>query len=336
MPLLEIKNLAVSFKISRHKKIHAVRDVSLYVDKGEIVGLVGESGCGKTTLSNAVMRLVPWQEGRILFSGEPVDSFFGDALKRYRRKVQMIFQDPYGSLNPRMSVGAMLKEVLSVHKICEPNEMEKRVCAIMELVGLDPKFLRHYPHEFSGGQRQRLGIARALALEPELVIADEPVSALDVSVQVQILNLMKELKEEKNFSYLLIAHDLAVIRYMCSRVYVMYKGTIVEHSLIDELIEGRAHPYTMMLIEAVPDINRALYKNEKTSASDELSTQKRTFDFLDVDEKEGVVEQGCVFYSRCPFRKAKCKIEKPALRQVGSLLHHVACHFAEDFYHKNE
>ncbi len=261
MPLLEVKNLRVDYARGGHC-VRAVRDVSFAVGKGESLGLVGESGSGKSSLARAILRLEPVQGGKILFEGADVAGLKNAALKNYRRKVQMVFQDPFGSLNPRQSVGSAIEEALRVHHLASRDELLVRVGELLKAVGLDPAFAERYPHEFSGGQRQRIGIARCLAVQPELIVADEPVSALDVSVQVQILNLLKELQRELGLSYLFIAHDLAVVGYLCDRVLVMKDGVLVEEGKTDDVFARPQHEYTKMLLRAVPEVRKGLERRE--------------------------------------------------------------------------
>lgn len=315
MSLLEVNNLYVSFHLSHGRKLQALNGVSLTVGKGESVGLVGESGCGKSTLASAVLRLVPAERGVISYNSADVLSLRGRDLFEYRAKMQMVFQDPYGSLNPRLSLGSALEECLAVHGICSRNERHGRVGELLQTVGLECNHAARYPHEFSGGQRQRIGIARALAVNPDFIIADEPVSALDVSIQAQILNLLKDLQEKKNFSFLFIAHDLAVVRYMCARVYVMYLGEIMETGATDEVYSRPAHPYTRVLLDAVPDIDRSLAgRGSKRSVLEgEMPSLSAHIG-------------GCPFHPRCPMAKPICKEEAPETKKVA-VGHFSRCHF---------
>jgi oligopeptide transport system ATP-binding protein len=252
--LLQVENVHV-----RYGELEAVRGVSLSLAAGETLGLVGESGCGKSSLGRAILALEPVASGRVLFGESSVHALKGAALKKFRCQAQMVFQDPFGSLNPRMSVGAAIEEVLFVHGIGDSRTARReRAAALFDDVGLDPDWLRRYPHEFSGGQRQRIGIARALALEPKLLVADEPVSALDVSVQADIIQLLKRIQHERGLAYLFIGHDLAVVREMSHRIAVMYKGEIVETGTADQVCDDPQHPYTQKLLSAVPDIDKAL------------------------------------------------------------------------------
>jgi oligopeptide transport system ATP-binding protein len=255
-----MKNILTVEKVSvRYGELEAVRGVSFSLAAGETLGLVGESGCGKSSLGRAVLALEPVAAGRVAFNGRNVHSLKGAAMKQFRCQAQMVFQDPFGSLNPRMSVGAAIEEVLHVHGIGGSRAARRdRAAALFEDVGLNPDWLSRYPHEFSGGQRQRIGIARALALEPKLLVADEPVSALDVSVQAEIIQLLKRLQRERGLAYLFIGHDLAVVRDMSDRIAVMHKGEIVETGTSDQVCDNPQHPYTQKLLSAVPDIDKAL------------------------------------------------------------------------------
>ena len=254
MPLLEVSNLCVQYRATGHAAVTAVDGVSFIIAPGESVGLVGESGCGKTTIGRAVLKLIPYQAGSIKFDGREVAGMTNPELRGYRRMAQMIFQDPLGALNPRQSIGSAISEVLRVHKVMPHAAIPARVVELLAMTGLDREFAGRYPHEMSGGQRQRIGIARALALEPRLLVADEPVSALDVSIQAQVMNLLMELKTRLGFACLFIAHDLAVVRYMCSRLLVMRQGRIVEEGGCDDVIDKPRHPYTRELLAAVPRI----------------------------------------------------------------------------------
>ncbi len=252
--LLTVEKVSV-----RYGELEAVRGVSLSLAAGETLGLVGESGCGKSSLGRAILALEPISAGRVAFDGRSVAALKGSALKQFRRQAQMVFQDPFGSLNPRISVGAAIEEVLYVHGIGGSQVARRgKAVALFEDVGLNPDWLSRYPHEFSGGQRQRIGIARALALEPKLLVADEPVSALDVSVQADIIQLLKRIQRERGLAYLFIGHDLAVVREMSNRIAVMFKGEIVETGTADQVCDQPQHAYTQKLLSAVPDIDKAL------------------------------------------------------------------------------
>jgi len=256
--LLQVENVSV-----RYGELAAVRGVSLSLAAGETLGLVGESGCGKSSLGRAILALEPVAAGRVSFEGRNVTALKGAALKQFRRQAQMVFQDPFGSLNPRMSVGAAIEEVLYVHGIGTSRpDRHNKAAALFEDVGLNPDWMSRYPHEFSGGQRQRIGIARALALEPKLLVADEPVSALDVSVQADIIQLLKRIQRDRGLAYLFIGHDLAVVREMSNRIAVMFKGEIVETGTSDQVCDNPQHAYTKKLLSAVPDIDKALRVEE--------------------------------------------------------------------------
>lgn len=316
--LLRVDGLRVHFGKPR-QPVRAVDGVDLFVKPGESVGLVGESGCGKTTLGRAIMRLVDVTAGRIEFAGRDIATLRGAELVEYRRQAQMIFQDPYGSLNARMSVGNAIQEVMQVHRLGTRAERRARAAALFDAVGLDPAYLDRYPHEFSGGQRQRIGIARALAVDPQLIIADEPVSALDVSVQVQILNLMKDLQQRMGLAYLFVAHDLAVVRYVCDRIYVMYLGRIVESGTPDTLFSRPAHPYTQALLSAVPDVDKGL--RARRGGTDRVVLKG------DVPSPVRRID-GCPFHPRCPVAQDRCRTEVPALRALTAE-REAACHYAE-------
>ena len=330
-PLLRTENLKVHFPITegvvferRVGDVRAVDGVSLDVRRGETLGLVGESGCGKSTFARAVIRLVDATEGRILFDGTDVTQLSGTPLRRMRRRMQMIFQDPYASLNPRMTIGSMLAEPLRVHQLARGRAAAKRVQQLVEIVGLPRNAINRYPHEFSGGQRQRAGIARALAVQPEFIAADEAVSALDVSIQAQIVNLLADLQREFNLTYLFIAHDLSVVRHISDRIAVMYLGEVVELSPARALYEQPLHPYTIALVSAVP------IPDPKVE-----SRRKRMILRGDVPSPANP-PSGCRFHTRCWLRRElgdpeRCVAESPALRQLDAGSgHSVACHFAEE------
>ncbi|MFC1498846.1 ABC transporter ATP-binding protein [Verrucomicrobiota bacterium] len=324
MKLLELDNLCVYFnshdRLRHSRELRAVDGVSFTVQKGESVGLVGESGCGKSTIGNAVIGLVPVTSGNVTYNGQSVTLFNSRALTEFRREVQMVFQDPFGSLNPRMSIGTSIGEVLHVHKLVQgTKERNVRVAELLEMVGLDSGYADRYPHEFSGGQRQRIGIARALALNPSLVIADEPVSALDVSIQVQILNLMKDLQNRLGLSYLFIAHDLAVVQYMCERILVMYLGKIVESAPAHELFSRPSHPYTEALLSAVPDVDKGLQARGDVSGRIVLQG--------DVPSPDEAIP-GCPFHPRCHRSEDICRHTVPPCHTVGAE-HISVCHFAD-------
>lgn len=318
MSLLEIDKLKVYFPIrkgllDRAKEcVRAVDGVSFSIEAGETVGLVGESGCGKTTLSRAVIQLIKPTSGRIIFEGEDIANLSEAALRVRRRRFQMIFQDPYSSLNPRLTVLDLIGEALDIHSlVSDAAARRERVEGLLKSVGLDPSHAARYPHEFSGGQRQRIGIARALAVEPRLIVCDEPVSALDVSVQAQIINLLKDLQQELGVAYLFVAHDLAVVEHISHRILVMYLGRIVEAGEAKNLCRSPKHPYTQALLSAVPVVD---------------SESKRRRIFLGGDVPSPIhPPSGCPFHPRCPIAEARCKTEVPLLREVEAD-RAVACH----------
>jgi oligopeptide transport system ATP-binding protein len=321
MPLLEVQNLKVHFPVKHgvfsrvRAHVKAVDDVSFSIAPGETLGLVGESGCGKTTLGRAIVRLVEPTAGRVLFEGEDIAAMSAGELRARRRRYQMIFQDPYGSLNPRMTVEDIIGEALDIHGLVESKSARaKRVAELLKAVGLDAAHAQRYPHEFSGGQRQRIGIARALAVEPKLIVCDEPVSALDVSVQAQIINLLQDLQQQHGLAYLFIAHDLAVVEHISQRVMVMYLGRVVELAEAGSIIGAPKHPYTQALISAVPEVD---------------PDTKRKRIVLPGDVPSPIhPPPGCRFHPRCPIaEKPLCETEAPELREVSSG-HWAACHFA--------
>ncbi len=321
MSLLQVQNLKVYFPVNHgllsrvRAYVKAVDGVSLEVAPGETLGLVGESGCGKTTLGRAIIRLIEPTAGTVSFEGEEITKLGGAELRRRRRKFQMIFQDPYGSLNPRMTVGEIIGEAIDIHKLAvDDDTREARVKELLQAVGLDPIHVQRYPHEFSGGQRQRIGIARALAVEPQLIVCDEPVSALDVSVQAQIINLLKDLQVQKGLAYLFIAHDLAVVEHISRRVAVMYLGRVVEISESKKVCRDPKHPYTQALISAVPVVDPDLKRQRIVLPGDVPSPINPP--------------SGCPFHPRCPIAEARCKVELPLLREVASG-HWAACHLAK-------
>jgi oligopeptide/dipeptide ABC transporter ATP-binding protein len=316
MPLLEVRGLSKRFPVGRwifSKKVylHAVDGISFHLDENETLGLVGESGCGKSTVCKLILRLIEPDEGGILFKGTDLCRADSETMRLFRREMQIIFQDPYSSLNPRKQVEDIVGDPLEVHGIAKGRKKREMVAKILEKVGLRPEHMARYPHEFSGGQRQRIGIARALILNPKLLLADEPVSALDVSIQAQIINLLDGLKEDFNLSYIIVSHDLGVVEHVCDRIAVMYLGRIVEIASDRDLYDNHKHPYTKALISAVPvpdplvKKNRHLLKGEVPSSITPPS--------------------GCHFHPRCPERMGECSKLVPELREIGPK-HWVACH----------
>jgi oligopeptide/dipeptide ABC transporter ATP-binding protein len=321
-PLLEVKNLKKHFPIKGGvfgrtvAKVYAVDDVSFTVKHGETLGLVGESGCGKSTLGRAILRLHEPTSGGLTFDGVDLMALDTQALRRKRRDMQIIFQDPFSSLNPRMTVGAILAEPFVIHRLGTKSEIETSVRKLLDTVGLPGEAISRYPHEFSGGQRQRIGIARAIALNPKLIVADEPVSALDVSIQSQILNLLVDLRKKFKLSYLFVAHDLAVIEHISDTVAVMYLGKIAEYASGDDLYARPLHPYTKALISAIPEPELEKKKERQVLKGDVPSPINPP--------------SGCYFHPRCPIATDKCKVEAPALRNLGTAQkpHLVSCHYA--------
>jgi oligopeptide/dipeptide ABC transporter ATP-binding protein len=320
-PLLEVRDLTVHFArrrglFGRAETVHAVSGVSLAIRKGETLGLVGESGCGKTTLARAVLHLIAPTSGSVRFDGEDVLALAPRPLRAMRRRMQIVFQDPWSSLNPRMSVGAQVREGLEIHHLAEGAEADRRVGELLEEVGLSRDAAPQYPHAFSGGQRQRIGIARALAVGPDLLVCDEPVSALDVSVQAQVLNLLADLQARRGLSYLFISHDLAVVRHIAPRVAVMYLGRIVEEGPAESIFTAPRHPYTQALLSAVP-------------VPDPRAQRRRIV--LEGEPPSPVnPPPGCPFHPRCqhPALDATCRTARPELEPVGPA-HAAACHKAE-------
>ncbi|MBS0626238.1 MAG: ATP-binding cassette domain-containing protein [Verrucomicrobia bacterium] len=307
-PLIEVKDLTVSYRIGL-KKLKAVDSVSFKIEPGETLGLVGESGCGKSTLGRALLRLAPIASGQIFFDGQEISTI---PEKQLRREMQMIFQDPLASLNPRMSVGEIIREPLAIHKM--ENQME-RVYELLDLVGLPRPSVGRYPHEFSGGQRQRIGIARALALKPRFLVCDEPISALDISIQAQIVNLLQDLQKELDLTYLFIAHDLSMIRYISNHVAVMYLGKFVEVGEADELYKNPQHPYTQLLFNSIPLLDPVQERLRKPPLlSSEIPSPLSP-------------PPGCPFSTRCPHATQRCKDEAPRLQDLGSS--QSACHLTK-------
>jgi oligopeptide/dipeptide ABC transporter ATP-binding protein len=315
--LLKVDNLKKYFPIKRGLfskvagKVYAVDGISLKIHRRQTLGLVGESGCGKTTAGKTILKLLEPTGGTIRYGGEDITGYDRQAMKAFRRKMQIIFQDPYSSLNPRHTVSSIIAAPLEIHRLARGGELEDRIAELLKKVGLPSESMRRYPHEFSGGQRQRIGIARSLAVEPELIIADEPVSALDVSIQAQILNLLQDLQEDLGLAYIIIAHDLSVIRHISNRIAVMYLGRIVELAPSAELYTNPLHPYSEALLSAVPIPDPEIKKKRITLKGDVPSPIHPP--------------AGCRFHPRCPYRFDPCDKVEPVLTEAGGD-HIVACH----------
>ena len=318
--LLVVEGLKKYFPVTRgivfQRQIAAVKavdDVSFTVKRGETLGVVGESGCGKSTMARCIMRLIEPTAGRVEFEGREITGLSRHELRPLRREMMMVFQDPYASLNPRKRVGAIVGEALEVHRLGTAAEIKERVQELLDIVGLNPEHYNRFPHEFSGGQRQRIGVARALAVNPKLIVCDEPVSALDVSVQAQILNLMTDLQDKLGLTYLFISHNLAVVSHIADRIGVMYLGRLVEVAAADELFSRPKHPYTRMLLDAVPDL--------------EMSGKQRTPVAGEVPNPLSP-PTGCAFHPRCPHANTRCRSERP--ESVASETATVACHAVQE------
>ena len=318
-PLLQVKNLVKHFPIRSgmlqrvRDQVHAVDGVSFELEAGETLGVVGESGCGKSTTGRCILRLIEPSSGEVWFEGRNVTAMDKPSLRAVARDMQIIFQDPYASLNPRMTVGAIVGEGLVIHQLAaNAKEIEDRVAKLLQTVGLSPDYMRRYPHEFSGGQRQRIGIARALAVSPKLIVCDEAVSALDVSIQAQVINLLEDLQARFNLTYLFIAHDLSVVEHISDRVAVMYLGRIVELASARDLYTQPLHPYTEALLSAMP-VPDPQFKRKRIMLQGDVPSPIRP-------------PSGCHFHTRCPIaQKQLCSVESPALKQVSEG-HWVACH----------
>ncbi|MCR4403615.1 MAG: dipeptide ABC transporter ATP-binding protein [Firmicutes bacterium] len=325
--LLEVKDLVKHFPITKgivvSKKVGSVKavdGVSFHINRGETLGLVGESGCGKSTTGRLILRLIEATSGEIVFEGKNVLKLGREEMRELRKDMQIIFQDPYASLNPRMTVGDIIGEPMEIHRIARGKEREKRVRELLEVVGLSQLHAKRYPHEFSGGQRQRIGVARALAVNPKLIICDEPVSALDVSIQAQVINLLQDLQREFGLTYLFIAHDLSVVKHISDRVAVMYLGKIVELAAKHELYNNPQHPYTEALLSAVPIPD---------------PTKKKQRIILEGDVPSPInPPSGCRFHTRCRYAQDICAAEDPAFVDVGDS-HFVACHFRKSLGNRN-
>ncbi len=316
--VLEVENLTKRFPIRAGLfnrvvgHVHAVDGISFAIRRGETLGLVGESGCGKSTAGKTILKLIEPTSGTIRLNGQNITRFGSGEMRPVRRQMQIIFQDPYSSLNPRMSAGEIVREPLIIHNISAAAESHERVAMLFDRVGLQPHQMKAFPHEFSGGQRQRIGIARALAADPRLIIGDEPVSALDVSIQAQVINLLTELQDDLDLSYLFIAHDLTVVEHISHRIAVMYLGRIVELAGTDELFDTPLHPYTVALLSAVPIANPKNRSRQRLLLSGDVPSPVTP-------------PPGCHFHTRCPYAMRRCREEQPVLHQVGGD-HWVSCH----------
>ena len=315
-PLLEVRNLTKHFPVGHGKEVHAVNGVSFTLEKGETLGIVGESGCGKSSMGRTILKVHEPTSGQIIFEGNDITNLSNKKMFPYRKKMQMIFQDPYASLNPRFTVGEIIEEPMIIHKMGTAHERKAIVQELIETVGLKPDHIRRYPHEFSGGQRQRIGIARTLALRPEFIVCDEPISALDVSIQAQVINLLEKLQRESGFSYLFIAHDLSVVRHISNRIGVMYLGSLVELGESYELNRHPIHPYTQTLLSAVPVPDPKLSR-----------TRKRIILEGDVPSPMNP-PSGCRFHTRCPYATQKCREEMPQFKEHEPG-HWAACHLLD-------
>jgi len=326
-PLLSVQDLVKYYPIRGGllyrtvANVHAVDHVSFDIQEGETFGLVGESGCGKTTTGRTILRLVPATSGNVFFEGRDFFKLGGNDLKHARRDMQIIFQDPFGSLDPRLPVGAIIREGLDIHGISSKSEREDKLRDIMKLVGLRPEYAKRYPHEFSGGQRQRIGIARALILNPKFVVCDEPVSALDVSIQSQVLNLLNDLKHELKLTYLLIAHNLAVVKYISNRIGVMYLGKMAEVAPSAEIYSNPLHPYTQALVAAIPQPDPTLRRKRAVILPGDIPSPVNP-------------PSGCRFHTRCPIAQAICAAQEPAMREITPG-HFAACHAIGDWAKAN-
>lgn len=314
---LKVENIVKRFPVksgffeSSNAFIHALNGISFSTEKGKTIGLVGESGCGKSTLAKIIARLLDADEGKIIFEGKDITNLKEKQFKNIRSNIQFIFQDPHSSLNPRMNILQILSEPFTIHKIAKGNNLKGKIKKLLELVGLEANFLYRYPHEFSGGQRQRIGIARAIALNPKLVVADEPIASLDISIQAQILNLLLDLQEKLGLTYIFISHDLRIIEHISDKVVVMYLGKIMEIADSIDLYKHPMHPYTQALMSAIPVVDRAT-KKKRVILKGEIPSST-------------ILPAGCVFHTRCIYAKKKCIDEIPALSQRGN--RYFACHF---------
>lgn len=313
--LIEVEGLKKYFNVGNKAVLKAVDDINFYINEGETLGLVGESGCGKSTAGRTIIKLYEPTEGKIIFDGEDISKLKGKNIKGYTKKAQMIFQDPYASLNPRMTVGDIIGEGIDIHKLYTGKDRTDKIYEMLHTVGLNHEHASRFPHEFSGGQRQRIGIARALAIEPKFIVCDEPISALDVSIQAQVINLLMKLQSQKNLTYLFIAHDLSMVKHISDRVVVMYLGSMMELAKSSELYSNPLHPYTQALMSAIP-------------ISDPDVEKRRERIILQGDVPSPInPPSGCKFRTRCKYAKDICANEVPKFREIESG-HYVACHFA--------
>lgn len=322
--LIDVRDLKMHFPLTRGLVlqrtvgyVRAVDGISFSIARGQTLGLVGESGSGKTTIGRTIVRLYKPTEGQILFENQDIAQLEGEQLRKVRRQVQMVFQDPYASLNPRFTVGSLIAEPMHIYNLGSGSEIRDKAAELLRVVGLRPEYIDRYPHEFSGGQRQRIAVARALAINPEFVIADEPVSALDVSVRAQVLNLLQHLQQQFNLTYLFISHDLGVVRHVADRIAVMYLGKIVELADRDELYASPKHPYTKALLSAVP-------------IPDPILEKKRRRIILSGDQPSPInMPSGCRFHTRCPMAQQICREIEPVFEAKEGREHYAACHFAD-------
>ena len=322
--LVDVRDLVMHFPITQGivfqrtiGQVRAVDGISFSIQKGQTLGLVGESGSGKTTIGRTIIRLYKPTSGEILFKNQDMAKMHGEPLRQVRQQVQMVFQDPYASLNPRYTIGSLVSEPMTIYKTGSAQEIRERTIELLKVVGLRPEFIDRYPHEFSGGQRQRIAVARALSINPEFIVADEPVSALDVSVRAQVLNLLRRLQSQFNLTYLFISHDLSVVRHMADRIAVMYLGKIVEVSDREELYTSPKHPYTSALLSAVP-------------IPDPQIEKKRRRVILSGDLPSPInIPKGCRFHTRCPMAQQICREVEPAFEKKDGREHYAACHFSD-------
>ncbi len=322
--LLDVQDLKMYFPVTQGiifqrtvGYVRAVDGVSFSIERGQTLGLVGESGSGKTTIARTLVRLYRPTSGHMLFDDLDLATLHGEALRQVRQRIQMVFQDPFASLNPRYTIGSLISEPMNIYRIAAGQELRDRTEELLRVVGLRPEYVNRYPHEFSGGQRQRIAIARALAVNPEFIVADEPVSALDVSVRAQVLNLLQRLQRQFHLTYLFISHDLSIIRHVADRIAVMYLGKIVELSDRDELYAAPKHPYTKALLSAVP-------------IPDPKIERKRQRIILSGDLPSPInIPRGCRFHTRCPMAQAICREEEPRFEKKGGSTHYAACHFSD-------